>query len=101
MLLVKGSLRHQVVQRKMVLKKKCLSHSITLYQQRSNKRNGRMFYFPYKKDIEKFQIYPHKRAFHLYKAHYLKPYIGNRVYRDQKLQCVEEYKYTSNQVHSR
>ena len=44
---------------------------------------------------------PKKRAFHLNKAHYLKSYIGSNVYRDQKLQCVEEHKYTSNQVPSR
>ena len=41
------------------------------------------------------------RAFHLNKAHCLKPYIGSSVYKDDKLQCVEEYKYTSNQVRSR
>ena len=39
-----------------------------------------------------------KRAFHLNKAHYLKPFIGSSGCRGQKLQCVEEYKYTSNQV---
>ena len=41
-----------------------------------------------------------KRAFRLNKAYYLKPYIGSSTYRDQKLQCVEEYKNTSNQVRS-
>ena len=41
------------------------------------------------------------RAFHLNKAHCLKSYIGSSVYKDDKLQCMEEYKYTSNQVRSR
>ena len=54
-----------------------------------------------KKSIERFQIYQKRGAFHLNKAHYLKPYTGSSVYRDQKLQCVEEHKYTSNQVRSR
>ena len=82
--------------------KKCLNHSITLLQQSSDERNARLFrYFGFKKSIEKFQIYQKKRAFHLNKAHYLKPYIGSNVYRDQKLQCVEKYKYTSNQVRRR
>ena len=82
--------------------KKCLNHSITLLQQSSDKRDAQLFrYFGYKKSIEKFQIYQKRRAFHLNKAHYLKPYIGSSVYRDQKLQCVEEYKYTFNQVRSR
>ena len=80
--------------------KKCLNHFITLLQQSIDKRDARLFhYFGYKKSIEKFQIYK-KRAFHLNKAHYLKPYTGSIVYRDQKLQCVEEHKYTSNQVRS-
>ena len=82
--------------------KKCLNRSITLLQQSSDKRDAQLFrYFGYKKSIEKFQIYQKRRAFHLNKAHYLKPYIGSSVYRDQKLQCVEEHKYTSNQVRSR
>ena len=42
-----------------------------------------------------------KRVFHLINAHYLKPYTGNSVCRDQKLQCVEKCKYTSNQVRIR
>ena len=45
--------------------------------------------------------YIKERAFHLNKAHYLKPYIGSSVYRDQKLQCVEEHKYTFSQVRRR
>ena len=56
-------------------------------------------YFGNKKSIKKFQIYK-KRAFRLNKAYYLKPYIGSSLYRDQKLQCMEEYKNTSNQVRS-
>ena len=82
--------------------KKCLNHSITLLRQSSDKRDAQLVrYFGYKRSLEKFQIYQKKRAFHLNKAHYLKPYIGRSAYRDQKLQCVEEYKYTSNQVRSR
>ena len=82
--------------------KKCLNHSIRLLQQSSDKRDAQMFcYSDYKKSIEKFQIYQKKRAFHLNKAHCLKPYIRSSVYKDQKLQYVEEYKYTSNQVRSR
>ena len=82
--------------------KKYLNHSITLLQQSSDKRDAQLFRcFVYKMSIEKFQIYKKNRAFHLNKAHYLKPYIGSSVYRDQKLQCVEEHKYTSNQVRSR
>ena len=52
--------------------------------------------FSLQKSIEKFQIYQ-KRTFHLIKAHFLKPYIGSSVYRDQYMQ---EDKYTSNQVGS-
>ena len=74
--------------------KMCLNHSITLLQQSSDKRDAQLFrYFCYRYSIEKFQIYK-KRAFHSNNAHYLKPYMGSSVYRDQKLQCVEEYKYT-------
>ena len=81
--------------------KKCLNRSITLLQQNSDKRDTLSFrYFGYKKSIYKFQIYQNGRAFYLNKAYYLKPYIGSSVHRDQKLQCVEEYKYTSNQVRS-
>ena len=29
---------------------------------------------------------------------YEKPYIGSSVCKDQKLQCVEKYKFTSSQV---
>ena len=80
---------------------KCLNDSITLLQQSSDKRDAQLFlYFGHKKSIEKFRIYQKKGAFHLNKAHYLKPYIGSSVFRDQLLQCVEEYKYTSNQVRS-
>ena len=82
--------------------KKCLNHSITLLRQSSDKRDAQLFrYFRYKKSIEKFQIYQKRRAFHLNKAHYLKPYIGSSMYRNQKLQCAEEHKYTSSQVRSR
>ena len=82
--------------------KKCLNHSIALLQQSSDKRDAQLFrYFGYKKSNKKFQIYQKRIAFHLNKAHYLKPYIGSSEYRDQKLQYVEEHKYTSNQVHSR
>ena len=82
--------------------KKCLNHSKTLLQQSSDKRDAQLFrYFGYKKSIEKFQIYQKRRAFHLNKADYLKPYFGSNVYRVQKLQCVEEHQYTSNQVRSR
>ena len=81
--------------------KKCLNYSITLLQQSSDKREAQLFrYFGYKKNIENFQI-NQIRAFNLNNAHYLKPYIRSSVYRDQNLQCVEEYKYTSNQVRSR
>ena len=79
--------------------KKVFKHFITLLQQRSDKRDTQLFfYFGYKKSIEKFQIYQKKKAFHLNKAHYLKPYIGSSVYKDQKLQCVEECKYTSSRI---
>ena len=82
-------------------KKECLNHSITLLQQSNDKRDGQLFpYFGYKKSIEKFQICQKKKAFHLNKAHYLKPYIGSSVCKDQKLQCVEECKCTSNQIRS-
>ena len=65
--------------------KKCLNHSITLLQQSSDKRDAQLFlYFAYKKSIEKLQIYQNKRAFQLSKAHYLKPYIGSSVYKDQR-----------------
>ena len=81
--------------------KKCLNYSITLLQQSSDKRHAQLFcYSGYKKSIRKFQIYQKKRAFHLNKAHYLKPYIGSNVYNNQNLQCVEEYKHNSNQVRS-
>ena len=77
--------------------KKCLNHSLTRLQQSSDKRDAQMFrYFGYKKSIEKFQIYQKRKAFHLNKAHYFKPSIGSSVYRAQKLQCVEEHKYTTN-----
>ena len=70
-------------------------------QQSSDKRDVQLFlYFGYKKSIEKFQIHQKKKAFHLSTAHYLKPHIGSNVYKDQKLQCVEECKYTSNQGRS-
>ena len=37
--------------------KKCLNHSITLFQQSSDKRDAQLFlYFAYKKSIEKLQI---------------------------------------------
>ena len=76
-----------------------LNHSITILQQNSDKRDTQLFlYFVYKKSIEKFLIYQKKRAFHLNKAHYLKPYIGSSVYKDHQLQCMEEYKYTFNQA---
>ena len=83
--------------------KKCLNHSITLLQQSSDKKDAQLFrYFGYKISIEKFQIYQKKkRTFHLNKAHYLKPYIESSACRDQKLHCVEEHKYTYNQVRSR
>ena len=82
--------------------KKCFNHSIMLLQQSSDKSSDvQLFlYFGYKKSIEKFQTYQKKKAFHLNKAHYLKPDIGSSVYKDQKLQCMEECKYTSNQVRS-
>ena len=95
----KGSLWRKIIERKLVFKKKCLNHSITLLLQSSDKRDAQLFlYFGYEKSIEKFQIYQKKRAFHLHKAHYLKPFIGSSVYKDQELQCAEECKYTSNQV---
>ena len=48
----KASLWRQVVQRKMVFKKKCLNHSVTLLQQSSDKRDAELFhYFGYKKYI--------------------------------------------------
>ena len=79
--------------------KKCLNHSITLLQQSSDKRDAQLFlYFGYKKGNEKFQIYQKKKAFHLNKVQYSKLYIGSSMYKDQKLQCMEECKYTSNQV---
>ena len=65
------------------------------------KRGSIVSYFGYKKNIDKFQIYQKRRPFHLNKVHYFKPYIGSSVYRDRKLQCVEEHKYTFNQVRSR
>ena len=75
--------------------KKCFNYSITLLPQSSDKRDAQFFcYFVYKSSIEKFQIYQ-KRAFHLNQEHYLKTYIGSNVYRDKKLQCVEECKSTS------
>ena len=81
--------------------KKCLNHYITLLQQSSDKREAQLFrYFGYKKNIDKFQIYQKRRPFHLNKVHYLKPYIRSSVDRDRKLQCVEEHKYTFNQVRS-
>ena len=61
-----------------------------LLQQNIDKIDAQLFrYSGYKKSIEKFQIYQKNRAFHLNKAHCLKPYIGSNVYKDQKLQCVE------------
>ena len=43
--------------------KKCLNHSITLLQQRSDKTNAQVFrYFGYKKSIEKFQVHQNKTA---------------------------------------
>ena len=45
-------------------------------------------------------MYQKKRAFHLNNTHHLKPYSESSVYKDQKLQCVEEYQYTSNQLRS-
>ena len=70
-----------------------------LLQQNSDKRDAQLFlYFGYKESIEKFQVYQKKKSFHLNKAHYLKPYIGSSMYKDQKLQCVEECKYTSNEI---
>ena len=48
-------------------------------------------YFGYKKSIEKFQMYQKKRGSHLNNTHYLKPYIGSSMHKDQKLQCVEAY----------
>ena len=60
----KGSLWRQVVQRKMVFKKKGLNHFITLLQQSSDKRDAQLFcYFVLKKSIEKFQIYQEKELF--------------------------------------
>ena len=54
----KDNLWCQVVQRKMVFKKKCLNHSMTLWQQSSDKRDAQLFrYFGYKKSIEKYKIY--------------------------------------------
>ena len=96
----KDCLWHQIKKRKMVFKK-CLNHSITLLQQSSNKRYALSFrYFGYKMNIEKFQICQKKRAFHLNKAHYLKPYNRGSVYRDRKLQCVDKYKYISKKIRS-
>ena len=81
--------------------KKCLNHFITLLQQSSDKRDGQLIlYLGYKKNIEKFQIYQKKNVFNSNKAHYLKPYIGSRVYKDQKLQCMKECRYSSNEVGS-
>ena len=81
--------------------KKCLSRSIMLLQQSSDKRDVELFlYFGFKKSIKKFHLYQNKITFHLNKAHYLKRCIGSSVFKDQKLQCVEECKYTSGQVRS-
>ena len=64
---------------------------MTLLQQSSDERYAQLFLcFGYKKSIEKFRIYQKKKAFLLNKAHYLKPYIAINVYKDQKLQSVEE-----------
>ena len=81
--------------------KRCLNHSMTLLQQSSDKRDAQCFVILVTKRALRNFKYTKKRAFHLNKAHYLKPYTGSSVYRDQKLQCVEEHKYTSNQVRSR
>ena len=43
--------------------------------------------------------YTKTRSFYLNKAHYLKLYIVSNVYRDEKSQSLEGYKYTFDQVH--
>ena len=89
-------------QQRCFFKKNRLNYSITLLQQSNDKKDAQLFcYFGHIKSIENGQIYQMNRAFHLNKAHCLKSYIGSSVYKDDKLQCVEEYKYTSNQVRSR
>ena len=64
------------------------------------KRCSIVYLFWLQKEYWEVSDIPKTRAFLLNKAHYLKLYFGSSLYRDQKLQCVEEYKYTSNQVRS-
>ena len=98
----KDSLWSQVVPTKMFLKKKTfkLFHNAFATKQ-WQKRCSVVLLFWLHKEHWDGQIYQMNRAFHLNKAHCLKSYIGSSVYKDDKLQCMEEYKYTSNQVRSR